>query len=144
MARKSRQPQQQGILPASPSNENTATVYRTGIYARLSDKNFSSTDVDVLGNQLNHLRDYVANHDDMELVDTYVDDGWRGSSFNRPDFNRMMADVKSGRINCILVAIIWKWVITSTKSFLPTICGLSPYLMILTVWYQMQTPCCSP
>lgn len=103
MARKSRQPQQQGILPASPSNENKATVYRTGIYARLSDKNFSSTDVDVLGNQLNHLRDYVANHDDMELVDTYVDDGWRGSSFNRPDFNRMMADVKSGRINCIVV-----------------------------------------
>lgn len=103
MARKSRQPQQQGILPASSSNENTATIYRTGIYARLSDKNFSSTDVDVLGNQLNHLRDYVANHDDMELVDTYIDDGWRGSSFNRPDFNRMMADVKSGRINCIVV-----------------------------------------
>lgn len=103
MARKSRQPQQQGILPASSSNENTATVYRTGIYARLSDKNFSSTDVDVLGNQLNHLRDYVANHDDMALVDTYVDDGWRGSSFNRPDFNRMMADMKSGRINCIVV-----------------------------------------
>lgn len=103
MARKSRQLQQQGILPASSSNENTATVYRTGIYARLSNKNFMSTDVDVLGNQLNHLRDYVANHDGMELVDTYVDDGWRGSSFNRPDFNRMMADVKSGRINCIVV-----------------------------------------
>ncbi|MGN1025959.1 MAG: recombinase family protein [Faecousia sp.] len=103
MARKSRQPLQQGILPASSSNENTATVYRTGIYARLSNKNFMSTDVDVLGNQLNHLRDYVASHDDMALVDTYIDDGWCGSSFNRPDFNRMMADVKSGRINCIVV-----------------------------------------
>lgn len=103
MARKSRQPQYQAILPASSSNENTVTVYQTGIYARLSNKNFMSTDVDVLGNQLNHLRDFVANHDDMALVDTYIDDGWCGSSFNRPDFNRMMADVKSGRINCIVV-----------------------------------------
>lgn len=103
MARKSRQPQYQAILPASSSNENTVTVYQTGIYARLSNKNFMSTDVDVLGNQLNHLRDFVVNHDDMALVDTYIDDGWCGSSFNRPDFNRMMADVKSGRINCIVV-----------------------------------------
>lgn len=103
MARKSRQPQHQAILLASSSNENTVTVYQTGIYARLSNKNFMSTDVDVLGNQLNHLRDYVANHDDMVLVDTYIDDGWCGSSFNRPDFNRMMADVKSGRINCVVV-----------------------------------------
>ena len=75
MARKSRQPQHQAILPASSSNESTVTVYQTGIYARLSNKNFMSTDVDVLGNQLNHLRDYVANHDDMVLVDTYIDDG---------------------------------------------------------------------
>lgn len=103
MARKSRQPQYQTILPASSANENTVTVYQTGIYARLSNKNFMSTDVDVLGNQLNHLRDFVANHDDMVLVDTYIDDGWCGSSFNRPDFNRMMADVKSGRINCVVV-----------------------------------------
>ena len=36
------------------------------------------------------------------MVDEYVDDGWSGTNFDRPAFQRMMADVEDGKINCIV------------------------------------------
>lgn len=105
MARKSRQQEQQRFLqPSAVENKcSDSPIYRTGIYARLSRPNLKDTQVDVLASQLHHLEDYVSNRADMELIDTYVDDGWSGLNFNRPDFTRMMEDVKSGKINCIVV-----------------------------------------
>ena len=105
MARKSRQQEQQRfLLPSAVEIKCTdSPIYHTGIYARLSRPNLKDTQVDVLASQLHHLQEYVSCHADMELIDTYVDDGWSGLNFNRPDFTRMMEDVKSGRINCIVV-----------------------------------------
>lgn len=105
MARKSRQQEQQRfLLPSAVEIKCTdSPIYRTGIYARLSRPNLKDTQVDVLASQLHHLEDYVSGHADMELIDTYVDDGWSGLNFNRPDFTRMMEDVKTGKINCIVV-----------------------------------------
>lgn len=53
--------------------------------------------------QIEILREYVAKHPDLEVVDIYTDNGCSGSNFNRPEFNRMMEDVKKGRINCIVI-----------------------------------------
>ena len=39
----------------------------------------------------------------MKFAGEYKDDGWTGTNFDRPDFKRMLEDVKSGRINCIVV-----------------------------------------
>lgn len=39
----------------------------------------------------------------MELVEVYEDNGWTGTDFERPDFQRMLADVQKGKINCIVV-----------------------------------------
>lgn len=105
MARKSRQQEQQRFL--RPSADEivcvNSPIYRTGIYARLSRPNLKDTQVDVLSSQIHHLQEYVSGHADMELIDTYIDDGWSGLNFNRPDFTRMMEDVKAGKINCIVV-----------------------------------------
>lgn len=38
----------------------------------------------------------------MHIVDEYVDDGWSGTNFERPSFKRMMADVDTGKVNCIV------------------------------------------
>lgn len=37
----------------------------------------------------------------MHVVDEYVDDGWSGTNFDRPDFKRMMNDVDSGKITAL-------------------------------------------
>ncbi len=105
MARKSRQQEQQRFLQPSAAEtvSTNSLIYHTGIYARLSRPNMKDTQVDVLASQLHHLQEYVSGHTDMELTDTYVDDGWSGLNFNRPAFTRMMEDVKAGKINCIVV-----------------------------------------
>ena len=47
------------------------------------------------------LRSY-AKENGFHVVDEYVDDGWSGTNFERPDFQRMMDDVEAGKINCII------------------------------------------
>ena len=46
---------------------------------------------------------YINEHPEFELVDTYVDSGYSGTSFERPDFQRLMDDIRHGRIQCIIV-----------------------------------------
>ncbi|MBE7021313.1 MAG: resolvase, partial [Ruminococcaceae bacterium] len=38
----------------------------------------------------------------LHVVGEYIDDGWSGTTFERPNFKRMMADVDAGRVNCIV------------------------------------------
>ncbi len=75
--------------------------YNTALYMRLSqdDKNFG--DSISIETQRTILRQYA--HDNgLLVVDEYVDDGWSGTNFDRPAFQRMMEDVESGKINCIV------------------------------------------
>lgn len=39
----------------------------------------------------------------FEIVDEYIDDGWSGTNFNRPEVKRLLEDAKTGRINVIIV-----------------------------------------
>ena len=47
--------------------------------------------------------DFVNKHEDFLLHDIYVDDGFTGTNFNRPDFQRMLADIEAGKVNCVIV-----------------------------------------
>ena len=72
------------------------------IYMRLSRDDESYGDSVSIETQRKLLRQYVAeNH--ISVYDEYVDDGFSGTSFDRPDFQRMIADVDSGKVNCIIV-----------------------------------------
>lgn len=75
-------------------------VYRTGIYARLSSED---KEEDTLDNQIYLLKSHVESQTDMVLTDTYADNGFSGTNFQRPQFIRLMEDVKSRKINCIVV-----------------------------------------
>ncbi len=79
------------------------TEWKTALYARLSDENNGKEDARSLQNQIRYLEEYVKKHPDLTLIDRYVDNGRSGMSFERPQFQRMMEDVKSGKINCIVV-----------------------------------------
>ena len=40
-----------------------------------------------------HLRAYVQSHEDLRIYDIYIDDGYSGANFERPEFERMMVDI---------------------------------------------------
>lgn len=54
-------------------------------------------------NQKTLLEAFIQEHKDLNLYDTYIDDGYTGTDFNRPSFQRLLADMKNGNINCIIV-----------------------------------------
>lgn len=56
-----------------------------------------------IGNQRELIRDFVAERPELHLVGEYADDGYTGTNFERPGFTQMMEDIKSGKINCIIV-----------------------------------------
>ena len=80
------------------------SFYRVGLYIRLSesdeDKNYESESESII-NQRNLLMDYVKTCG-FTLVDEYVDDGFTGTNFDRPSFQRLLKDIENGRINCVI------------------------------------------
>ena len=77
-------------------------IWHVALYARLSveqhDRPGSSVET-----QLDIMRGYIGKHPELSEYHEYVDRGFSGTNFERPDFNRLMEDVKLGRINCIIV-----------------------------------------
>lgn len=56
-----------------------------------------------IGNQRELIRAFIHEQQDMELYDVYVDDGFSGSHFDRPEFKRMISDIMAGKVNCVIV-----------------------------------------
>ena len=57
----------------------------------------------VIQTQIELLHQYIQDHEEYKLVDTYVDDGYTGTDFDRPEFIRLMDDVRTGKIQAIIV-----------------------------------------
>ncbi len=76
--------------------------YDVGIYCRLSrDDNNGNLESMSIANQRNMLTDYVKEKG-WNLRECYIDDGFSGTNFDRPEFKRMIHDVELGKINCIV------------------------------------------
>ena len=75
---------------------------RTAIYMRVSSDR-QSQEGDSIPAQRDALRRYIDNHHDMVYVGEYLDDGITGTKDSRPELQRMLSDVQSGRIDLILV-----------------------------------------
>ena len=76
--------------------------FHVGIYARLSrDDNNGNLESMSIANQRQILSDYVTEKGWI-LVDEYVDDGYSGTNFDRPDFKRMIRDIEIGKIDCVI------------------------------------------
>ncbi len=75
-------------------------VYKTAIYARLSRENVGHEKIET---QIEEVKKYLQNKPMFRLVEIYVDNGYSGMSFERPEFQRMMEDVRNQKIDCIVV-----------------------------------------
>jgi len=73
------------------------------LYVRLSREDGDKEESDSITNQKFLIRDYAETLEDVDLIAEFVDDGYSGASFERPDFLKMMEAIKAGRINCVIV-----------------------------------------
>lgn len=99
MARKSRK----AAPTAAEVPVNGAAQFQVGIYTRLSVESTHNRESDSLLHQRELCLDYLKDKPDMALVDTYMDNGFTGTNFERVEFQRMLGDIQSKRINCVLV-----------------------------------------
>ena len=152
MARKSRK----NIMPQSAAPEirisEEVNLLRTAAYARLSSENSGHETEDTLNTQILQIHSYIKEHPGLTLTDTYVDNGFTGTNFDRPEFERMMQDVRTGKIQCIVLRICPALVVTTLKQapiwkrfFRCCISGLLLSMMILTIsgsrmWTVLQFP----
>ena len=96
MARKSK------YLSAPPVSE-TSVHYLAGQYGRLSVEDGDDTESNSIGNQAKIADAFLSEYPDIQIVERYADNGYTGMNYNRPAFHQLMADVRSGKINCIII-----------------------------------------
>ena len=78
-------------------------IYRTGIYARLSREDNEHGESNSISSQKAICMEYISRHPDLELVEIYdEDDGYSGTNMERPGFQRMLQDMRSGKIDCAI------------------------------------------
>ena len=113
MARKSRK----NINVQKPAESNSGSISQnqqvtevvnedalaTAAYIRLSVENNGHETDNSLKTQIELVESFIRENGNLHLIDTYIDNGFSGTKFDRPEFVRMMDDVKSGRIQCIVV-----------------------------------------
>lgn len=101
MARKSRKQNNIAIVKKEPV---VSPKNHVGLYARLSVEDNGYGTKDSIHNQIAFLKDYLEKHEDeLQLTGIYVDNGTTGTNFEREEWNRLIADIKDGEIDCVVI-----------------------------------------
>ena len=77
--------------------------YNIGAYIRISNEEKDKLESNSINNQRVLINEYIAKHQDLNLIDYYIDDGYSGTSFNRPAFKRLLEDIRDKKVNAIIV-----------------------------------------
>ena len=89
------------------NNANEMAVFNTAIYVRLSKEDIvaaqSGRESNSITNQKQLILDFLKDKPEFNIVSIRIDDGYTGTNFDRPAFQRMLNDIKAGRINCVVV-----------------------------------------
>lgn len=78
-------------------------IWNATLYLRLSRDDGDKEESNSITGQRELLRDYISQHPELREYAVRVDDGFSGSTFERPSFQKMIEDVKVGRTDCIIV-----------------------------------------
>ena len=85
------------------SKNSTVANWLVGIYTRRSFDDNEDKESNTITNQKEMINSFISKENNMIIVDYYVDDGYTGTTFDRPGFQEMMKDISDGRINTIIV-----------------------------------------
>ncbi len=75
----------------------------TALYIRLSKEDGDKDESLSVAHQKLMLTEFVEGQKDLCLYDIYVDDGYTGTNFLRPNFQRMLRDIEGKKIRCVVV-----------------------------------------
>lgn len=88
--------------------KNILKTYQAAIYLRLSRED-GDVDEDTklvsnsISNQKALIMDFLKSHAEIKIHSVYADDGYSGVNFDRPNFQRMLEDIRKGIVNCVIV-----------------------------------------
>lgn len=92
---------------SSNENVNSKQIWSVALYIRLSqedeDNGQDKLESNSVTSQKTLLNEFVEEYDDLIVYDCYIDDGFTGTDFNRPSFQRLLEDMRNGNINCVVV-----------------------------------------
>ena len=78
-------------------------LFHVAEYIRLSRDDGDKIESDSISNQKKLLADYLKGRESLLIYDIYIDDGFSGTNYERPAFQRMIADIEGGKVNCVIV-----------------------------------------
>ena len=84
------------------ASQNT-TMWNAGLYVRLSREDGDKIESESVNSQRAIIEDFLLSRSDINIADYYIDDGWSGTDFERPGFQRMMEDIRNKKVNCVIV-----------------------------------------
>ena len=96
MARKSRKESAQVMV------QETVRTCRAAIYVRLSVEDSHTHSASIETQQM-IIAQFLERNPDIQVYDTYIDNGTSGTTFHRPAFQKMLSDIESGFVNCVIV-----------------------------------------
>ncbi|MCH5204983.1 MAG: recombinase family protein [Oscillospiraceae bacterium] len=76
-------------------------TYNAALYLRLSKDDGTENESSSIQTQKEMLTRYCRENG-FVIADYYIDDGYSGKNFERPDFKRMIGDIKEGKVNCVI------------------------------------------
>ena len=91
------------VIPAAESPAQAQKQYRAAAYVRLSVEDSGKPGADTIEGQKALLTSFIESSSDMELAALFCDNGRTGTDFDRPQFEKMMEEVRKGHIDCIVV-----------------------------------------
>ena len=91
------------VQPEADQLMDGVQIFRTGLYGRLSVLNNGKPDGDSLESQISLMEEYVSKRPYLHYVKLYQDNGYTGTNFSRPAWDELLRDIKTGKINCIVV-----------------------------------------
>lgn len=92
-------------IPYAALSMEALQEYRAIAYYRLSKahKNKKASESDSIANQRKLVQCFLDRHPNIVLVDEADDDGYTGTNFDRPGFQKVLDAIKSGKVNCVIV-----------------------------------------
>lgn len=83
-------------------NQTVQKIYRVVLYLRLSSDDGDNRESDSISNQRILINGYLKGKSEFVVVKEFVDDGYTGTNFNRPDFRNMMEFLEEGKADCMI------------------------------------------